>query len=88
LPAQPLPMAASARIRPRPTSPAKGAEIPLKIHLYTWMSVNALLLAIWLITTPFGYFWPIWVAMPWGAALAIHAGVTKAIVAAHHPPDR
>jgi hypothetical protein len=45
------------------------------------LSVIAFLTVIWFLTSPFGYFWPIWPAMGWGLALAIQAGVTKAICA-------
>lgn len=35
-----------------------------------WVAVNLLCLAIWLATGT-GYFWPFWVAVPWGCALLI-----------------
>ncbi|SEB26119.1 protein of unknown function [Mycobacterium sp. 283mftsu] len=35
-----------------------------------WGAVNLLCLAIWLATGA-GYFWPFWVAVPWGCALLI-----------------
>jgi hypothetical protein len=35
-----------------------------------WVAVNLLCLAIWLATGA-GYFWPFWVAVPWGCALLI-----------------
>lgn len=38
-----------------------------------WVAVNVLCLAIWLITG--GYFWPFWVAVPWGCALIIPTAV-------------
>lgn len=57
----------------------RAGEIALRIHLIVYLSVIGLLTAIWFLTSPFGYFWPIWTAMPWGMALAIHAGVHKAV---------
>lgn len=35
-----------------------------------WVFVNILCLVIWLATGA-GYFWPFWVAVPWGLALLI-----------------
>jgi hypothetical protein len=61
----------------------KGAELALRVHLVVYLSVIGLLFAIWFLTTPFGYPWPMWPATTWGVALAIHAGVTKAVIAAH-----
>ena len=64
--------------------PRRGGEIALRIHLAVYLSVIGLLVAIWFLTTPFsGGYWPIWPAMTWGAALAIHAGVHKAVWAVH-----
>lgn len=60
------------------TSTKKGAEVALKVHAVVYLSVIAFLVMIWFLTSPFGYFWPIWPAMAWGLALAIQAGVTKA----------
>ena len=94
LPVQPTPTQAPV-VQPRPmvdrtksksVAPAdavKAAEIALRIHLVVYLSVIGLLTAIWFMTMPFGYFWPAWPAMSWGVAVAIHAGVTKAVVAAH-----
>jgi len=39
-----------------------------------WVAVNLLCVAIWL-TTGAGYFWPFWVAVPWGCALLIPSAV-------------
>jgi hypothetical protein len=62
----------------------RGGEIALRIHLAVYLSVIGLLVAIWFLTTPFGGgYWPIWPAMTWGTALAIHAGVHKAVWAVH-----
>lgn len=61
----------------------RACDIALRIHLAVYLSVIGLLFAIWILTTPFGYVWPMWPAMTWGMALAIHAGVHKAVWAAH-----
>lgn len=61
----------------------RGSEVALKVHTVVFLGVVGLLVAIWLLTAPFGYPWPIWVAVPWGAGLAIHAGVHKAVSAAN-----
>lgn len=39
-----------------------------------WVAVNLLCLAIWLATGA-GYFWPFWVAVPWGCALMIPSAI-------------
>lgn len=68
-----------APVRAKDEEDRRNGEIALRIHLIVYLSVMALLVAIWFLTMPFGYFWPIWTAMPWGMALAIHAGVHKAV---------
>ena len=95
LPAPPRPMSVSARAVP-PTPPArhpaitpsKGAEIALRVHAYTYLSVMAFLVAIWFLTSPFGSFWPIWPGLGWGLAITIHAGVTKAVTTGRRELDR
>jgi hypothetical protein len=57
----------------------RGAEIALRVHLYTYLCVIAFLVLIYVLTMAGGYFWPIWPAMGWGLALGIHAGITKAV---------
>jgi hypothetical protein len=56
----------------------RGGEIALRIHLAVYLSVIGLLIVIWMMAG-FGYPWPMWPAMTWGTALAIHAGVHKAV---------
>lgn len=41
-------------------------------HALTYLAVMALLVAIWLLTSPGGYFWPIWPMLGWGLGLALH----------------
>ncbi len=42
----------------------------VKIMWTPWVFVNILMVVIWL-ATGMGYFWPFWVAVPWGLALFI-----------------
>ena len=86
LPKQPLatiPSAPPVRVRPSAApvrhSAGKAAKVALKVHLAVYLSVIGFLVLIWFLTSPFGYFWPIWPAMGWGLALAIQAGVTIAV---------
>ena len=51
-------------VRPRPPSRALAEQ--LRVYLL----VNALMVAIWLMSGG-GYFWPVWVIVPWGFALAM-----------------
>jgi hypothetical protein len=73
---------------PVPASPV-GAAAPLpapvddavspwerkdvRANATSYVLVMALLVAIWLVTTPGGYFWPIWPMLGWGFADAAHA---------------
>ncbi|MEV6767922.1 DUF1707 domain-containing protein [Nocardia sp. NPDC051030] len=49
-----------------------GGVVPtwVKIMWTPWVFVNALCLLTW-VATGAGYFWPFWVAVPWGLALFI-----------------
>ena len=38
-------------------------------HLLRWLALVALLVAIWALTTPGGYFWPVWPALGTGSCL-------------------
>jgi hypothetical protein len=71
----------SAPVRTKPDVDARrNGEVALRIHLVVYLSVIGLLTAIWFLTSGVtSYYWPIWTAMPWGMALAIHAGVHKAV---------
>ena len=73
-------------LTPAPAEPAAAApptESPgpvgslghrdVRTHLTSYALVMVLLVAIWLITTPGGYFWPIWPILGWGVAVAVHA---------------
>jgi hypothetical protein len=42
----------------------------LQTHLFVYLITNALLIGIWLATGA-GYFWPSWVLVSWGAAVAL-----------------
>jgi len=37
-----------------------------------YLVVVTLLTIVWAVTTPFGYFWPIWPALGWGIPLLLH----------------
>ena len=78
-----IPSSPPVRVKPSAApvrvSANKGAQVALKVHTAVYLSVIAFLVLIWFLTTPFDYFWPIWPAMGWGLALAIQAGVTKAV---------
>jgi hypothetical protein len=47
-------------------------EKSFRAHATSYLLVMALLVAIWLLTTPGGYFWPIWPMLGWGFGLASH----------------
>ncbi|MGK8525221.1 DUF1707 domain-containing protein [Nocardia asteroides] len=56
----------------RESQPARARNIPqwILIMWTPWVFVNVLCVAIYLAAGA-GYFWPFWVAVPWGFALLI-----------------
>ncbi|MGH8882225.1 MAG: DUF1707 domain-containing protein, partial [Stackebrandtia sp.] len=71
-------------VRPQPNIARKGRvsrRVPqwVLIMWTPWVFVNVLCLLIWAVTGA-GYFWPFWVAVPWGLALCIPTtiGITTA----------
>ncbi|MEU8894584.1 DUF1707 domain-containing protein [Nocardia sp. NPDC048505] len=62
--------------RGRPAQPAGQPRIPqwVVIMWIPWAAVNLLMVIIWA-ATGLGYFWPFWVAVPWGIALLIPSGI-------------
>jgi hypothetical protein len=57
----------SRAVRPRPTRP------PLAVVWGSWLTAVLVCTAIWAVVSlsegDAGYFWPVWVAGPWGAVL-------------------
>ena len=49
------------------------AKRGLATHAVSYVVVNAFLLLVWWVTTPGGYFWPVWVLGGWGIGLALNA---------------
>lgn len=45
------------------------------VHLVVYLAVNASIVGVWYLTGADDPFWPVWVLVPWGCALLIHAGV-------------
>ncbi len=62
----PTPPVMARRVRRRPVR-------NLRIHAMNYALIIGTLIAIYLLTTPHGYFWPIWPAMGWGIGLGAHA---------------
>jgi hypothetical protein len=54
-------------------------------HLGAYLSVNLMLVVIWLLTGA-GYPWPIWPAMGWGIGLAAHGMAHSAAMRHKHRP--
>lgn len=67
---------------PRPPMPpvisSAAAKAAWKAHVYTYIWVNLLLVAIWAMTSPGGYFWPMWSIVPWGVGVAAHGSAHRA----------
>jgi hypothetical protein len=53
-----------------------GAEKGFGAHATSYVLVMAFLVTIWLLTTPGGYFWPMWPMLGWGIGLASHGLAT------------
>jgi hypothetical protein len=66
------PRMAQDRHRHPQVSPGKAAHVAWKTHLGTYLAVNLMLVMIWALTMPGGYFWPIWPMMGWGVGLVSH----------------
>jgi hypothetical protein len=49
-----------------------GHEKSFRSHAASYFLVMTFLVTIWLLTTPGGYFWPIWPMLGWGLGLAAH----------------
>ncbi|MGW5519774.1 DUF1707 domain-containing protein [Nocardia africana] len=76
-------------VRDRPGAARSGRVPPWVLIMWTpWVFVNILCVVIWLATGA-GYFWPFWVAVPWGLALCIPTviGITVGRNQAQRPPD-
>ena len=52
------------------------SEKPFRAHATSYLLVMALLVVIWALTTPHGYFWPVWPMLGWGFGLASHGLAT------------
>ena len=48
-------------------------KLAFRSHLMAYVTVNAGLVAIYLMTSFGDYFWPIWPMLGWGIGLAAHA---------------
>lgn len=44
----------------------------LQAHLLAYVLVNAFLVVIWLLSTPDGFFWPMFSLFGWGIGVAFH----------------
>lgn len=42
-------------------------------HLVAYAVINLSLVAIWLLTTPGGFFWPVFPLLGWGIGIIFHA---------------
>jgi hypothetical protein len=74
-PLVPAPAEQTVPVPPTESPAPVGALGPrdVRAHVTSFALVMVLLVAIWLITTPGGYFWPIWPLLGWGIAVAAHA---------------
>ncbi|MEU4542451.1 DUF1707 SHOCT-like domain-containing protein [Nonomuraea dietziae] len=56
---------------PAPSPAPTGLHPGMKGAWAAWASAVAVTSVIWLLTDFGGYFWPMWVAGPWGALLLV-----------------
>ena len=64
-----------------------GLETSVRVHLTTYLVVNAMLIAIWAAAGG-GYFWPIWPILGWGIGVGCHAAPLIASRGRRARPDR
>jgi len=50
----------------------------IKWHIIIYVIINVLLCVIYGLTTPNGYFWPMWSIIGWGVGLIMHVVVIGA----------
>jgi hypothetical protein len=48
------------------------AKRGFRVHFAVYLAVNALLVAIWAMTST-AYFWPVWPMLGWGIGVVAHA---------------
>ena len=73
------------RARRRAEAAAQASRLArrtLPAHVRSWLALTALLVGIWVLTTPGGYFWPIWPMLGTGMCLAGHVRAARATVPA------
>jgi hypothetical protein len=63
---------AEAHAEPRGERIGLWGHEDFRRHLLSYVLVMALLVAIWLLTSPGGYFWPAWPMLGWGIGVASH----------------
>ena len=56
---------------------ARLARTTLPAHIRSWLMLVGLLVAIWALTTPGGYFWPVWPALGTGVCLVGHVAAAR-----------
>lgn len=67
-----LPIPASQRPAPAVPPQPPGRLSPVwRAAWASWASITVLCIIIWLLSGPGGYFWPAWVALPWGAVIGV-----------------
>jgi hypothetical protein len=52
------------------------AQLAFQWHARVYVLVNVFLVAIWALTSGFGYFWPVWPILGWGLGLGVHGMAT------------
>lgn len=70
-----LPVPAETERR-TPAKRSRRVPIDVRIHTSVYLIVIGFLVLIWLLTSPGGYFWPIWPALGWGVAVGVHGAVS------------
>lgn len=56
---------------------ASRARKTLPAHIRSWLLLVSLFVGIWVLTTPGGYFWPVWPAMGTGICLVGHVAAAR-----------
>jgi len=52
----------------------------IKWHVIIYLIINAFLCVVYYLTTPDGYFWPMWSMAGWGLGLIVHVVVVCSVL--------
>lgn len=71
-----LPVLDAPSVAASPHYEAAFSPVPthngLRVHVLMYLLIMTSLVVVWLLTTPGGYFWPVWPMLGWGIGVGAH----------------